>query len=401
MTRINKWFNINIFVLIIAFAWLTSCDKENEPKFEPQYLIEYSEIANISKESIISTLSQGGFLPTQASMFIRFGVKAIRITYLTVSYDLQPTLASGVLIIPDNSASMPMISFQHGTITDESSAPSNFQSEYATIATIFSSTGYILSVPDYLGYGSSKHIEHPYEHRESLATACRDMLRASYEYFKVTKKEALLNDKLFLTGYSEGGFATMSMFKMLQENHANEFNITAVTVGAGAYNKTEFANWIIGSNEDLFHINSFVWVLDVYNKIYQELNRPYTFYFNEPWATIIASNGVFAPIEQNPQLLLNPYFIENYLNGNDAQLNSVFASNNCYDWKPNSPLQLYHGTDDIYVPYFNSASAYQAMLLQGAENVQLVTVNGGDHVTTLSDYAFGTFVFFQSFITPN
>ena len=225
------------------------------------------------------------------------------------------------------------------------------------------------------------------------------MLRASYEYFKVNNNENLHNDKLFLTGYSEGGFATMSMFKLLQENHADEFNITAVTVGAGAYNKTAFADWIVSSNEDLFHINSFVWVLDVYNTIYSQLNRPYSYYFNEPWASIIANQGVFAPIEQNPQLLLTASFIDNYSGGYDTDLISVFAENNCYDWKPLSPLQLYHGTDDIYVPYFNSSTTYDAMVYQGSTEVELITIQGGDHVTTLGDYSIGTFMFFQSFLT--
>lgn len=388
---------IQLLLLALTISFV-SCEKEKEPEFEPQYLVEHTEIANLSRNTIISMLSQGDFLPTEASIFIKYGVKAIRITYQTLSYDLQPTLASGVLLIPENPNPMPMLSFQHGTITEESSAPSNFQSGYSDIATIFASTGYIISVPDYLGYGSSKHIDHPYEHRASLATACRDMLRASYEYFKVIKQENLLNEKLFLTGYSEGGFATMSMFKLLQENHADEFNITAVTVGAGAYNKTAFADWIIGSNEDLFHINSFVWVLDVYNTIYSQLNRPYSYYFNEPWASIIANQGVFAPIEQNPQLLLTASFIDNYSGGYDTELISVFAENNCYDWKPLSPLQLYHGTDDIYVPYFNSSTAYDAMVYQGSTEVELITVQGGDHVTTLADYSIGTFMFFQSFL---
>lgn len=384
--------------IVFMFSFLVmSCQKEDGIVFEPEFLDEYSTISSLSKESIISMLSQNGFLPTEAAVFIKYGVKVVRITYNTVSHENEQIKASGVLIIPESSNPMPFVSFQHGTITEDSYAPSYYQSAYTDFATIYSSTGFIIAVPDYLGYGSSNHINHPYEHRVSLATACRDMIRASYEYFKVNDLNQP-SDKLFLTGYSEGGFATMATYKLLQEQHSNEFTITAVTVGAGAYNKTEFADWVMNSNQNLQHINSFVWVLNTYNSIYSQLNRPLNYYYNDTWASIIENQGVFATIESNPQLLFNQDFIENFTSGNDSQLNEVFADNNCFDWKPLSPLRLYHGTADLYVPYFNSLSAYNAMMEYNPPNVELVTVEGGDHVSTLSDYTVGTFLFFQQFL---
>ncbi|PKP38997.1 MAG: hypothetical protein CVT98_03810, partial [Bacteroidetes bacterium HGW-Bacteroidetes-15] len=331
----------------------------------------------------------------ETSFFIRYGVKGVKITYKTISPSGEQILASGALLVPDNSIAMPFLSFQHGTILDESSAPSNFQSEFNTISLIYASTGYIMALPDYIGYGASLNLDHPYEHRKSLATATRDMIRASYEYFKL-KKLNQPNDKLFLSGYSEGGFATMATFKLLQEEHPNEFNISGVTVGAGAYNKTDFVNWIINSTSELEFINNFIWVLDAYNNIYPQLQRPYDSYFNEPWATTVANYGVFAPIETNPSLLFNNAFVEGLKNGADTDFISAIADNNCYSWLPKSPMQLYHGTDDTFVPYFNSETAYNAMIELGASNIELITIDGGDHFTSVSEYAAGTFLFFLS-----
>lgn len=37
-----------------------------------------------------------------------------------------------------------------------------------------------------------------------------------------------------------------------------------------------------------------------------------------------------------------------------------------HDWKPQVPVRLYHGRDDVTVPYGSSVSTLQAMRAQGA-----------------------------------
>jgi dipeptidyl aminopeptidase/acylaminoacyl peptidase len=355
--------------------------------------VSYEEKISLTASDITSMLSETTILPADIAFLVRNGVTGLKIVYKTVDISGQPIQASGALLIPQNANPMPLISFQHGTITTESSAPSNLNSEANILPSVFASTGYIIAMPDYIGYGESKHLPHPYEHRASLATATRDMIRATYEYFKV-KKTNQPNGKLFLTGYSEGGFATMATFQLLQQEHASEFNVAAVTVGAGAYNKTAFVDWVVSSTEGLEHINSFVWVLDVYNRIYPKLQRPYSFFFKEPWATTIQNGGVFASIESNPQQLFTINFSNGVKHGTDTDFISAIADNNCYSWLPSSPLQLYHGTNDTYVPYFNSETAFNAMISLGATNVELIPINEGTHETSIMQYATGTYAFF-------
>ncbi|HOP03763.1 MAG TPA: lipase family protein [Tenuifilaceae bacterium] len=391
----NKLSRYTIILILANLLIFPACEKNpiDDTPYQPVYLNEYELFEEVSTTEIVSSISETGIFPSETSVFVQYNVKVYRITYFTVSHNNDPIVASGALLVPDAQNSLPLLSFQHGTITEESSAPSNFQSFYTDAATVFASTGFIIALPDYIGYGESKSIPHPYEHRASLATSCRDMIRATYEFFKVQKIEQP-SQQLFLSGYSEGGFATMATYKLLQEQHSNEFIITGVTVGAGAYNKTEFANYIINSTENQQHINSFVWVLDVYNAIYPNLKRPLNYYFNEPWATTIANYGPFSDIEQNPHLLFNEDFIQNFSAGNDIELNAALADNDCYNWIPYSPLQMYHGTNDVYVPYFNSSTAYEAMVNNGATNVELIPIIGGDHETSVTDYFTGTFLFF-------
>lgn len=393
-----RFFRTKFLLPVLLLVALASCaeDEEAPPAYEPDYLVEAVSVMDLDRSDVVALLGDEGVFPSEFELLVRYGVEAVRLTYNTVSWDGEPVVASGALIIPKTAEPLPLLAFQHGTITDPLEAPSLFQSEYMELSSVFASTGFIMALPDYLGYGESGQIEHPYEHRATLATATRDMIRASYEYFLVKNLDGP-SGELFLSGYSAGGFATMATLKLLQEDHTQEFHVTAATVGAGAYNKTATMAHILSAEEDMQHINSYLWVLDVYNDIYPQLGRPYSDYFNEPWATMIEQEGVFASVEKNPSLLFKSAFIEGVLSGSDTGFLSALSDNDVYNWKPDMPLRLYHGTDDQFVPYLNTLSAYDAMLDLGAESIELVYKQGGTHDSSVLNYLTGTFGFFSSF----
>ncbi|MBW6498483.1 MAG: lipase family protein [Bacteroidales bacterium] len=382
-------------LLLFLLVFAVSCGKDDPPPYEPEYLESYETIQTFSKEQIQANVGSGELFPAEAAAFVQFGVKAVRINYHTIGVNGEPVLASGALLVSASTNKLPMLSFQHGTLSSPSEAPSLFQSLYTEQLTFFASIGYHTALPDYIGYGATANLEHPYEHRASLATATRDMIRASYEYFKVERLTEPDN-RLFLTGYSEGGFATMATLKLMQEEHPQEFNITAATVGAGAYNKTATAKYVISSNENQEYINTFLWVLDVYNRIYPQLQRPWSVYLNEPWASQVQQNGVFTPVELNPSLLFREDFVTGVLNGTDTDMLAALADNDIFDWRPGFPIRLFHGDADRLVPYLNSETAFEAMQAQGTQNIQFITTEGGTHETSLGDYIMGTFTFFFS-----
>lgn len=396
MNLFSKHINTQLiltFVILLIVA-LQACEKNNEI-IDPEYLVESELIVKLNSGEISELAKTYDDVSSFASMFIRYNVNIFKIIYKTIDTNNNPVLASGAIVIPDNKNPAPMISFQHGTIKNDKSAPSYFSLDDHFIFVVFSSSGYIIVLPDYLGYGSSNHLSHPYEHGRSLATASRDMLRAVREFDKLEKKFQA-NEKLFLTGYSEGGYATMALFKLLEEQHADEFKATAVTTGAGAYNKSLFAKHILETSTELNFLNEFLWVLDTYNKLYK-LNRPYNLFFNEPYAGIISNGGVFANNQLNPGLLFNNNFREGIINGTDTQFLNVLTDNDNYDWEPQAPLQMYHGTNDDYVFYFNSSSAFEAMTNRGSKSVELKTVQGGDHFNSIQPYIMGTYLFFNKY----
>jgi pimeloyl-ACP methyl ester carboxylesterase len=332
-----------------------------------------------------------------AGALVRYPIKVYRLTYRTLTPEGQETTASGAILVPTATTALPVLSYQHGTISpsSEGQAPSYYAqgSDVWSVVSVLASTGYVVSAPDYLGYGASKALPHPYEHAASLASASADMLRATREFCQQQKFS--VNDKNFLLGYSEGGYATMALHKYLQEKYATALPVTASAPGAGAYHKSAFAKYVLQSTQPLSFLSTYVWVLRTYDRVYT-LNRPYSYYYQEPYATRLQANP-FADVPTQQSQLFTNTFRQAVLTGSDAALTATLTANDIYDWKPTAPLALFHGTADDYVPFFNSQDAYDAMKAQGATQVTLRPIQGGNHFSSATTYTLGAYAFISQY----
>ena len=349
----------------------------------------------------------GEYTPTQLAARVsdiplvgslaRYSVRVYRLTYTTRNTDGQTVTASGALLVPVATTALPVISYQHGTIRpdDENRAPSYYSqsSEVWSAVSVLAATGYVVSAPDYIGYGASKALPHPYEHAASLASTSADMLRAAREFCK--KESISVNQKNFLLGYSEGGYATMALHKYLEEKYATELPVTASAPGAGAYHKSAFARYIMDSTQPLNFLSTYVWVLDTYNRVYK-LSRPNSYYYQEPYATQLQANP-FSEVPSQASALFAPGFRQAVLTSSDAALTASLTDNDIFDWQPKAPVALFHGTADDYVPYFNSQDAYTAMRARGATQVTLRPIQGGNHFTSVATYTLQAFAFISQY----
>jgi dipeptidyl aminopeptidase/acylaminoacyl peptidase len=138
-----------------------------------------------------------------------------------------------------------------------------------------------------------------------------------------------------------------------------------------------------------------VWVLRTYDRVYA-LNRPYSFYYQEPYATQLQANP-FSDVPSQASQLFATSFRQAVLNSSDAALDKALADNDIYDWKPTAPLALFHGTADDYVPFFNSQDAYDAMQKRGATQVELHAIQGGNHFSSATAYTLGAYGFISQY----
>lgn len=392
---------LTTIVLLIYVIAFTSCSTDEiTPEEEPKsYLISANVRAEVSSEQIRQTITQSfGSQGTLFSILVRTGIKQIKISYQTTNTDGKPITASGALIIPTNlPVPAALASIQHGTIFDETDAPSYFkEGTEISIGNLLAGTGTIICMPDYIGYGDSKDVPHPYEHRKGLAEPGLDFIRAVKEYLE--KENINWNKKLMIAGYSQGGYATLALQKLLEETASSEFNLVASSCGAGAYNKTLSMQTIATqpSIGEVNHNQSYIWVLQTYDRIYG-LNRPVSSYFKSPFAEQIAQNGFRAQISGSFNQILQETFVKGIQDKTDTALLNAFADNDLLNWAPKTVTQFYHGTNDEYVPYFNSVTTVEEMKKRGATQVTLIPIQGGTHGTSISTFLTGTFGLFSTY----
>ncbi len=381
------------FVLLLFIHCSKETVKVEETPITQGFLVSSSLLKEYDK-AVTGTFS--GLLPGSAKERTIHDIEIHKIVYKTKTVDGKETHASGAVLFPRLDQSLPLVSYQHGTLTEESSAPSNvttFGLNESGVMAIFAATGMIVSMPDYLGYGASSDLPHPYEHGKSLATASQDMLKAVEEFLEVEKIKK--NDKLYLMGYSEGGYATLALQKQMEASGDNR--ITLSLPGAGAYNKTAFTKAIINLDTPLEFIASYLWVLHTYNQIYSSLQRPWSHYLNEPNAQNMEGlEKINAATIQNqlinkkkldtiPQKLFKASLIAGINDGSDTAYTNALADNDLLDWTPKAPVFLYHGTEDDYVFPLNSSTTTQALSANGG-NVSHVPLEGKDHYTATMDF---------------
>ncbi len=409
----NLFIQPSLFALIWLFGLsvFTSCQKIEEVDQKPQlftdtqYLVSATLTADLSLDGVQSNLSADSLskLASDVSGLDLAGIKVYKLIYKTKDANGNQVLASGAFLFSTSPTAKPLLSYQHGTISKETGAPSLYtpNSLDSFIAgTYLATLGYVVSIPDYLGYGENASSDHPYEHRATLASASLDMLRAAKEFSDRTST-ITLNNQLFLTGYSEGGSATMALHQLIENSANDEFTITASAPGAGAYDKIAFAKDVTMRNEVMLNIKNYSWVILTYNKLYPNLNRPLSYYFNEPYATNIANQpegeGITIDIEQNPSLLFTQQFRDGLQNDTDTEFLAALSDNSSFDWKPIAPMTLYHGTSDQFVLFVNSQSAFDAMTNNGASSVVLFPMNNTGHFDSVPTFVLEVNKFFDKF----
>jgi pimeloyl-ACP methyl ester carboxylesterase len=266
------------------------------------------------------------------------------------------------------------------------------------VGLISASMGYMVVVPDYLGFGSSR-IMHPYLHAESLIPCVIDLMRAARSY--ASTNQISLNGQIYLTGYSEGGYVTLVTQKAIEESYPAEFNLKAVAPLSGPYDLQGMIQSIFQSG----HYDSPAYIaffLTAYNNVYgwNRLND----FFNAPYASKMPGlfdgsktwGEVVTSLPASFSALMKPAFITDYLAGNEADVQTAVQENTRLNWVPQTPIHFFHGDADEIVPYQNAVTAVETFISNGAANVQLITITGGTHETTGPVAVVGALQWFES-----
>lgn len=312
-------------------------------------------------------------------------IEAYRLIYHTIDPFGQPTIASGAVIIPvGSSCTHAMAAYMHGTILNREDVPSRLNSEIV-VAYYLGAFRYVAVLPDYLGLGDSPG-PHPYMHAASEASASVDMLRAAREF--CAQKGVALNGQLFLTGYSQGGHVCMATHKMIEEQFPEEFQVTASAPCSGPYDASGVQAEVIVAEEPYPAPYYLPYVLFSYKYVYPWLYDDVHEILVEPYATLLpplflGNNGsgvVDDVMPVVPNDILVETMLQEFITDPEHPFREALRENDLYDWTPAARVRMFYCDADDHVFYQNSTVALQAMLDNGAADVDAINAGAGlDH----------------------
>ena len=378
-----------LFSLLILFGTIQA---------SPGKLISYRLVHSYSVSELDSLWKSKKISKFMAK--IKNPLDVFEVIYETTWFDGTPVEASGIFFLPrQKGQEFPMICYHHGTQTVKDRKIA-FNGEQA-ICIAFCTSGYMVAFPDYIGLGNGKK-HHLYLHVETEAAASIDLLRAVKEL--IVKEDAKQSNFLFLTGYSQGGHATLATLKIMQEKYPEEFHVTATAPMSGAYDLAGVQSGVMF--KPYSHPGYLPYLMYSYQEVYKCFDDA-DCYYKAPYAVnlppLFDGKHTMADIDKAmpevPKDALTDQFLQGYLNNAHFPFKVDLEKNSLHNWKPETPVMFCYCKADEQVNYQNAIIASSAMKAKGAKNIKLCPAGRRfGHKTCAMFSSVYTKMYFDSFV---
>ncbi len=286
-------------------------------------------------------------------------VKQIAGTYTGHDVDGSPLTLSGKVVVPSSGEVKNIIVVSHYTIGAAHEAPSECFPFEGTLA----AKGYAVVIADYIGYGVTSHMIHPYLHARSTSRSVVDFVRAVRPYLEHIGKKPK-HDELILMGYSQGGATTLAVMRMMENDFEGEFKIKKVYAGAGPYDLN--ATFDISMEQNKTGIPCAIPMIVQGISLGERLNLDMADFFQP---ALLASYEELINSKKYTVRDINRKINANKLsdimtsegrNKNSEQTARLYLAlfhNSVLNFEPKAPLYMFHSKTDDTVPFINSLKA--------------------------------------------
>ena len=301
----------------------------------------------------------------------KYDVDIYDITYKTCWVDSSCIMASGLVFVPKGyNKPMAEVVYHHGTRVQKGRENKIDGESYLCLG--LSVDGYLVLKPDYIGLGHGDKF-HLYQQNKSLGQASADMIYAVRELNDSLNLK--LNSQLFLTGYSEGGYAAVAANKFIQES-CPDLKVTATSGNSGAYDMAGVQSQVMFQKYGHPHYLPFL--LRGLNEVYHMVPNINTIY-KSPYDTLIPQvfdgkhtfKEIDAYMPEIPKDMVRDSFVNLFVTDTNFILRKALVDNSLCNWKPANPIQLCYCDKDEQVSYKNSFVAQHGMKDLGAKHITL------------------------------
>ena len=250
---------------IASSLLLVGCNDDDNERFVESP--SSSASAKFVKTFTANDINSGLGVGSTATPAAKCGVTIEKVSYDTKGAAYEDTNATAALMLPTGDAAeckgdRPVLLYAHGTTTDKGydfaqvgNIENSAVGEANLIAANFAAQGYIVVAPNYAGYDDSKLDYHPYLVAQQQST---DMVDALDSARSIIERKKRANDanyskiddsgKLFIAGYSQGGYVTMATARLLE---AQKKAVTAIAPSSGPYALAAFGDEIFMGNVNI------------------------------------------------------------------------------------------------------------------------------------------------------
>ncbi|PRC94449.1 alpha/beta hydrolase family protein [Solimicrobium silvestre] len=316
----------------------------------------------------------------------RYPVKLYRITYPSVipEHNSRPTSASGLLAVPESGAdTMPVVSYQHGTVFSKTEVPSHPDNSMETRLMIaqFAGQGYMVIGADYFGKGISPETD-SFLVKASTQQACLDMMLAAQA---VSVNLKLHWGPLFLSGWSQGGWSTMVFLNKLE---SLGIPVKAAAVASAPNDMFAIMNrWLHApENHDAVYLPGLaILQINAYEEYYGLPNLTLSAF--KPQYQSIARDLYLNKItyaEAGPKLpkRMNDLLQDDFIAGSSLGSSRYWAllqDSQAFRWRSITPLHTYYGDEDEVVPAYIATLPVSYQKFVGGASAVGIEVKKANH----------------------
>ena len=338
------------------------------------------------------------------------------IKYASVDARQRPRIYSGRVFLPYHKPdtpplALPLVVYQHGTETRRTATPFYNKGDETVLGALAASIGkFAVAMPDGDGMGADPSgAMHAYCNGATGAPCLIDCLRASLGETAdgdgiFDTKDYVWDKRIFIVGYSEGGYIAMAALKELCTNPAyRDIQLTGAACLGGPFNFYQFTKTLLTDDSTPY-------------------TRPYIpLYFLAAWATLFPQDVSFKdsldPVHLRPEAetvrgwfsgvlggdqitpkiqakmtqdpnkavtvssLTNAAWVKDYVLNPQSRVNALLKANDLVGgWllPPTIPLLLAHSPQDEVVAYANSKASYDDLYSHGCKPFKILdlAING-------------------------
>jgi dienelactone hydrolase len=261
------------------------------------------------------------------------------IDYVTLGAQGEETTATGALMVPNGSAApcggaRPIVLYAHGTtvekaynIADILDTTNPAYVESTIISAMFAAQGYIVVAPNYAGYDTSPLSYHPYLHADQQSKDMIDALTAARSALGGIPASGTTDDgRLFVTGYSQGGYVAMATQRALQDLGQT---VTAAAPMSGPYALEAMGDAVITGSVNLGSTAFIPLIVSSYQNAYGNVYSALTDFYSASYASgidgLLPAEQSFTDLEDSGLLPLTALFSNSTPVTGDAALDSLLA----------------------------------------------------------------------------